>query len=65
MASQKLRMQVEVEIPSGADATTVERVALEAGRRVSQDVIRQAMEQEAEVSECPSCGKRGQSRTAR
>lgn len=65
MASRKLHMQVEVELTCGADARAVERLALEVGRRVSQDVIREAMKQEEEPSGCPSCGKRGRSRTVR
>ena len=65
MATRKIEIRLAVEIPTEADAWTVERLALDAGRQVAQDVIRQAAEAEGEPTGCPSCGKKGQSRTVR
>jgi hypothetical protein len=65
MEVRKIQVRLEIEIPAQADATTVERLAMGAGRQVAQDVIRQAAEAECEPTGCPKCGKKGRSRTVR
>lgn len=65
METRKVEVRFVVEIPFEADASTVERVAMDAGRRLARDVMRQVAEAEGEPTGCPSCGKRGQSESAR
>jgi hypothetical protein len=56
----EIEVRVRVQLPRGADAQTVERLAMEAGHRAAQEVVRQAAGDEERPTECRLCGKRGQ-----
>lgn len=59
MGSREIEIRLRVEIPSGADISTVDRLIQEAGREATAAAFKRAAAEESEPANCPGCGKRG------
>ena len=59
MAVRKVVAQLEVEVPPGADISTVDRLVYETGRRAMAEAFAEAALDESEPEGCPGCGERG------
>lgn len=60
MAVREIEVRLRVQVPVGADAATVERVVVQAGREATKEALRQAIEEDEESpTACPKCGKGG------
>jgi hypothetical protein len=60
MGSREIEIRLKVEIPWGADISTVDRLIYEAGREATAAALKRAAAEESEPENYPGCGKKGQ-----